>query len=67
MNIMINGTLVTVPQNATLATILKERNLHEQPGVAVAKNRTLIRRTEWSTTPLHEGDELEILHATAGG
>ena len=67
MNIMINGTPVKVPQDATLASILKERNLFEQPGVAVAKNRTLIRRAEWSNTAIHEGDELEILHATAGG
>ena len=67
MNIMINGTPINVPQGTNLATILKERNLLDKPGVAVAKNRTLIRKNEWDRTPLHEGDELEILHATAGG
>ncbi|MGA2969340.1 MAG: sulfur carrier protein ThiS [Acidimicrobiales bacterium] len=39
----------------------------EPKGVAVAINGEVIRRGEWSTTSLHDGDVIEIVNAVAGG
>ena len=35
--------------------------------VAVALNRTCVRRSEYATTPVNAGDEVEILAPMAGG
>jgi sulfur carrier protein len=39
----------------------------ETRGIAVAINGEVIRRGEWSTTLLHDGDVVEIVNAVAGG
>jgi sulfur carrier protein len=39
----------------------------EPKGVAVAINGEVIRRGEWSSTSLHDGDVVEIVNAVAGG
>ena len=36
-------------------------------GVAVAVNDAVIPRAGWSTTPLHDGDRVEVLAAVPGG
>ena len=36
-------------------------------GVAVAVNGEVVPRTGWSTTPLREGDRVEVLVAAQGG
>ncbi|MGU3643867.1 sulfur carrier protein ThiS [Microbacterium sp. C23T] len=36
-------------------------------GIAVALNGTVVRRTEWHTTTVHDGDAVEILTAMQGG
>ncbi len=36
-------------------------------GVAVALNAEVVPRGEWPTTPLRDGDHLEILTAAQGG
>lgn len=38
-----------------------------QSGVAAAVNGAVIRRGAWDTTPLTEGDEVEVLTAVQGG
>ena len=35
--------------------------------VAVELNRDIVPRDRWSTTELHEGDQLEIVHFVGGG
>jgi thiamine biosynthesis protein ThiS len=39
----------------------------EPKGVAVAINGEVIRRGEWTTTSIHDGDIVEIVNAVAGG
>ena len=40
----------------------------EKPrGIAVAVNSELVRKDEWPTAELAEGDSVEVLHAVAGG
>jgi thiamine biosynthesis protein ThiS len=35
--------------------------------IAVEHNGSIIRRPEWSTTPVTEGDSFEIVHFVGGG
>lgn len=36
-------------------------------GIAIALNGAVIRRRDWNTTPLAEGDRIEIVRAMQGG
>jgi sulfur carrier protein len=36
-------------------------------GLAVALNEVVIPRGQWATTSLKDGDEVELVRATAGG
>jgi sulfur carrier protein len=42
--------------------------LHLEPrGIAVARNGEIVRRSEWSSTILQNGDAIEVVTAAAGG
>ncbi len=36
-------------------------------GFAIAVNGAVVRRDAWASTPLREGDRIEIIRATQGG
>lgn len=38
-----------------------------QTGVAAAVNGDVVRRVAWGTTPLSDGDEVEVVTAVQGG
>jgi sulfur carrier protein len=46
---------------------LLERLSIETRGVAVAIDGDVVRRSEWSTTSIEDGDVVEIVTAVAGG
>jgi sulfur carrier protein len=46
---------------------LMERRQIETRGVAVALDGEIVRRSEWSTTVVHDGSSIEIVTAAAGG
>jgi sulfur carrier protein len=46
---------------------LLQRLSIETRGVAVAIDGEVVRRSEWSTTRVHEGGVIEIVTAVAGG
>ena len=39
----------------------------EPRGFAISLNGVVIRRTNWTTTAVHDGDAIEIVHAVPGG
>ncbi|MET9154089.1 sulfur carrier protein ThiS [Streptomyces griseoflavus] len=66
MNISVNGE----PREFTPGTALDlvVRSLTAAPsGVAAALNETVVPRAQWPSTPLAEGDRVEILTAVQGG
>ena len=67
MTITFNGTDMQLASRLSLAQLLADLGLADKPGVAVAHNQQLIRRADWESTIIDDGDELEVLHATAGG
>ena len=66
MQLIVNGR----PQNAdaqiTLAELVpavSDRN----SGIAVAVNSEFVPRSTWSSTPLSEGDRVDVVTAVQGG
>ena len=64
--IHINGQSETLCA-PTLAALLKEKEIADARGVAVAVNGMVVPRTAWEGTPLRAGDAVEIVRARQGG
>ena len=68
MNVLVNGISRELTAPCSLSQLIKTVSGEESPsGVAVALNSSLILRDQWYSTPLSEGDHIEILQAVAGG
>ncbi|OIJ97131.1 sulfur carrier protein ThiS [Streptomyces colonosanans] len=66
MNISVNGEPRQVAPGTALDALV--RTVTEVPsGVAAAVNETVVPRTRWPSTPLAEGDRVEVLTAVQGG
>ncbi|MCI3244731.1 sulfur carrier protein ThiS [Streptomyces spinosisporus] len=66
MNISVNGEPRRIADGTALDTVVK--TLTPAPsGVAAALNETVVPRAQWSSTPLREGDRVEVLTAVQGG
>lgn len=67
-SLLVNGQSRDVPADLTLADLLRHLGRDpDQPGVAVAVRDRVVRRGEWASTPLAEGDTVEIVTAAQGG
>jgi len=51
---------------ATVAGMVEEMGLPE-PLVLVEHNGLALRKPEWESTPIRDGDRIEILRISAGG
>ncbi|MFI8087520.1 sulfur carrier protein ThiS [Streptomyces sp. NPDC086080] len=66
MNISVNGEPREYPPGTALHLVVT--SLTAAPsGVAAALNETVVPRAQWPTTPLSEGDRVEVLTAVQGG
>ena len=66
MNVIVNGQPVELSDGATTAVAVQV--LTSAPsGIAVAVNGAVVRRSEWESTPLADGDQVEVLTAGQGG
>jgi sulfur carrier protein len=65
MRIKLNGEEKEIAAQ-TIAELLRESNA-PAIGVAVAQNGKVVRRAEHGSTPIAEGDEIEIIRAVQGG
>jgi thiazole synthase len=68
MRIELNGERRELPDQATLANAVRESGAERQGrGVAVALDGEVVPRTEWDSTPLAEGQKVEVVAAIQGG
>jgi len=68
MEITLNGQKMMLSQPQTLAEFLRSRQItKETRGVAVARNGRIVPRPTWDECRLETEDELEVIHAVAGG
>ncbi|MBU6233777.1 MAG: sulfur carrier protein ThiS [Acidobacteria bacterium] len=63
--VSLNGVETTTPA-MSIEELLRHSAI-ELRGIAVALNGTVVPRSQWSTTPITEGDAIEVVTAAAGG
>ncbi len=67
MNLIVNGRDKTIESPAaTVAQLLAQLGLAGHP-VAVELNKELIRKRDHESTPIKDGDQLEIVTLVGGG
>jgi sulfur carrier protein len=67
MKLLVNGAEVQVTDGINVSQLLVERKVRLPDMVSVELNETVLQRAEFETTPLHEGDRVELLYFMGGG
>jgi len=66
MHLTVNGEHRAVADGVNVAELVTELGGRNR-GVAVSVNGTVVPRSAWVGTPLHDGDTIEVLTAVQGG
>lgn len=66
MNITVNGEQKEIADRAAVSDLINALGL-KPDRLAVELNRRIIRRMEWASTRLNDGDKVEIVHFVGGG
>lgn len=69
MHVIINGqsrSFTDLAPNATVQDLLAALAL-KQDRVAVEHNGSIVSRSAWVSTAVHDGDRFEIVHFVGGG
>lgn len=66
MKILVNGEDVTLPEGATVRSLIETLGLGDGP-VAVERNGEVVPRARHSDTTIAEGDKIEVVHFVGGG
>lgn len=68
IELSVNGEPVRVAVGSTIADLVAQLTERDDPkGLAVAVDRCVVPRSEWTTTPAREGSLVEVVSAAAGG
>ncbi|MCX5465190.1 sulfur carrier protein ThiS [Alcaligenes parafaecalis] len=66
MNITLNGQSKALTNTDTVGTLIIELG-YENKRIAVELNGDIVPKSQHATTPINEGDTLEIVVAVGGG
>lgn len=66
MRIEVNGEPRELAGEIVLSELVKDLELAPER-VAVELNKRVVRRTDWPTTAIADGDRIEIVHFVGGG
>ena len=66
LGVVVNGHERHVAAGDTVADLVRAW-CPSPDGIAVARNREVVPRSQWGSTPLAAGDAVEIVTAAAGG
>ena len=66
MRLQINGDEREFPGELTLSSLVEQLGM-KPDRVAIELNREIVPRDRWATTPLKDGDRLEMVHFVGGG
>jgi sulfur carrier protein len=66
MNVILNGTPHDLTDGASLAAAVSLLTT-SATGLAAALNGGLVRRADWESTGLADGDSVEVITAVQGG
>lgn len=64
--IYLNGEAHNIPAETDLVRLLEVFSLPSKR-VAIELNKRVIRRSDWPSTQVREGDNLEVVHFVGGG
>ncbi|UCG59619.1 MAG: sulfur carrier protein ThiS [Phycisphaerales bacterium] len=67
MNLIVNGNETNVDGELTVNELLTEQNVKMPEMVSVELNGQILRRSEFESTKLNEGDAVEFLYFMGGG
>jgi sulfur carrier protein len=65
MEVLVNGDPHSISQSCTIEHLIT--NLELDGKFAIEVNQNIIPRSEYANTPLHSGDNIEIVQAIGGG
>lgn len=65
MRVTVNGEERDVPNVSTVEELIDALAVHRM--IVVEHNGRILRRQEYASTPVQEGDVLEIVHMVGGG
>ena len=66
MTIVINGNPTEITEGSGISDLIKSLGLDAER-VAVELNKRIVRRADWASTTISEGDKVEIVHFVGGG
>jgi thiamine biosynthesis protein ThiS len=66
LRVIVNGQDREVSDGAVVAELISLLDLKPER-VAVELNRKILRRVDWASTTLSDGDKVEIVHFVGGG
>ena len=66
MTVIVNGNQIVVAEGSGIHDLIKTLDLNPQR-VAVEVNKKIVRRANWDSTTISEGDRVEIVHFVGGG
>ena len=67
ITVNINGKQQILTESCNIQTCLRELNLSERRHLAVAVNGAVVRREQFGSTTICEGDRIEIVRPVGGG
>lgn len=62
----VNGNQTEIKEGSGISDLISSLGLAAER-VAVELNRKLVRRADWASTMISEGDKVEIVHFVGGG
>ncbi len=65
MKIVLNGSSVNT-KSSDLAALVKTRGL-DPSSLVIEHNLNVVKQERWATTPVREGDTIELLNFVGGG
>ena len=66
ISVRVNGEPLDLPPGSSIAVLLEKLKV-STPRVAVERNREIVPKAVYATTPRVEGDELEVVEFVGGG
>ncbi|MCB1123441.1 MAG: sulfur carrier protein ThiS [Verrucomicrobiae bacterium] len=67
MNITVNDEMRTLSESVSLQQLIRDLDLVERKGIAVAVNEEVVTRANWPSRHLQDTDRITIIQATQGG
>ncbi len=65
MKIILNGSAVNT-DSSDLAALVKSQGL-DSSSLVIEHNLNVVKQANWATTPVCEGDKIELLNFVGGG